>query len=366
LISDFFPAVVYVYDTQAGNLSYVSKRITDLLGYSLDDVKSWGKDWMKTIFHDDVDIAMKELEVYNALENAHTHTFNSRYRNKGDNWRYFRTQGSILKRDEAGKPLSILFIAQDVTEQLQSELELTRSNRDLEEFAYEASHDLQEPLRKVITFGERLRDKFGNILGNEGKAYLSRMAAATDNMRILIDNLLEFSKISRSNEAFVLSDLNVVMEEAKGELELKIEETGAEIMQDDLPFIVCNPLQIRQLFVNLLSNSLKFRKKDRKTIIRIGSRPATVEEKAAEKLPVDQVYYWITIADNGIGFEKEYAERIFLIFQRLHGKSEYPGSGIGLAICKKIADQHHGVIRAEGRPGDGAVFIVILPKGTRD
>jgi light-regulated signal transduction histidine kinase (bacteriophytochrome) len=192
------------------------------------------------------------------------------------------------------------------------------------------------------------------------------MAAATDNMRILIDNLLEFSKISRSNEAFVLSDLNVVMEEAKGELELKIEETGAEIMQDDLPFIVCNPLQIRQLFVNLLSNSLKFRKKDRKTIIRIGSRPATVEEKAAEKLPVDQVYYWITIADNGIGFEKEYAERIFLIFQRLHGKSEYPGSGIGLAICKKIADQHHGVIRAEGRPGDGAVFIVILPKGTRD
>jgi signal transduction histidine kinase len=137
-------------------------------------------------------------------------------------------------------------------------------------------------------------------------------------------------------------------------------------MQDDLPFIVCNPLQIRQLFVNLLSNSLKFRKKDRKTIIRIGSRPATVEEKAAEKLPVDQVYYWITIADNGIGFEKEYAERIFLIFQRLHGKSEYPGSGIGLAICKKIADQHHGVIRAEGRPGDGAVFIVILPKGTRD
>ena len=231
----------------------------------------------------------------------------------------------------------------------------------MEEFAYVASHDLQEPLRKIITFSDRLQAKYGEILGTEGKAYLSRMTVATENMRILIDNLLELSRITRNNDAFTLTDLNIIMEDARYELELKIEETAAVIEQRTLPAIVCNGTQIKQLFVNLLSNSLKFRKPNSRTFIRIDSETVTHAEKIQVGLSPILEYYKISIADNGIGFDKEYAERIFQIFQRLHGKSEYPGSGIGLAICKKIVDQHNGIISVDSRPDNGSVFTVFLP-----
>ena len=347
LIYDYFPGIVYVYDTETGQLSYVSKRISDLLGYAPGDIKSW----TQMVSQDDAHLVQKELENF-SLRSEETRSFQCRYTHKNDSFRYFRTQGSVLKRDDAGKPLSILFFAQDVTEQLQSVAELNRSNKELEEFAYVASHDLQEPLRKIITFSDRLLSRFSSQLGPEGIAYLSRMTVATENMRILIDNLLEFSRISRSQDAFAQTDLNEVLEGAKSELELKIEESRAVIEQGPLPSIVCNAPQIKQLFVNLLSNSLKFRHPESDTHIRIWAERPEGHQKEFVK---------ISFADNGIGFEKEYAERIFLIFQRLHGKSEYPGSGVGLAICKKIVDQHGGVIRADSELGKGSVFTVLLP-----
>jgi PAS domain S-box-containing protein len=504
LISDYFPGVVYIYDTDNGQLSYVSKKITDLLGYSFDEVKSWNKDWMQMVFADDVDAVKLQLEKYHGLQDHETHSFDCRYNFKGNGWRYFRTQGSVLRRGDNGKPASLLFIAQDITHQLQSEdelkksrelmkdvehmlefgtwnwdfvnnkiersagiyalmgydgstgdkinalsveeqysfflqhlhpedrerldivikksiefkedyeieyrllakngeekiihsmakavkadsgvlikmigiisdvtrvtrfrkeiesyvAELNRSNKELEEFAYVASHDLQEPLRKIITFSDRLQNKFGTVLSTEGKTYLSRMMVATENMRMLIDNLLEFSRITRNSDTFTLTDLNTVMEDARLELELKIEETGAVIEQQLLPSIVCNSPQIKQLFVNLLSNSLKFRKPGTQTRIRIGSEAVAHAEKIKENLSPILEYYKIAIEDNGIGFEKEYADRIFQIFQRLHGKSEYPGSGIGLAICKKIVDQHNGIIKVDSSTDKGSVFTVFLP-----
>lgn len=501
---DYFPGVVYIYDTAKAQLSYVSKKITDLLGYSFEDVKSWDNDFMKMVFTDDVDTVRKQLETYRTLPDKETHSFDCRFNRKGDGWRYFRTQGSVLRRGEDGKPASLLFIAQDITEQLQSQeelrksrelikdvehmlefgtwnwdfvrnkierslgvfilmgydeatreqinslsmeeqysfflqhlhsedrerldsvikksieaksdyeieyrllskngeekiihsmakavkaddgsltkmigiitdvtkvtrfrkeiesyvAELNRSNKELEEFAYVASHDLQEPLRKIITFSGRLQDKFGTTLGTEGNAYLSRMTIATENMRLLIDNLLEFSRITRNSDVFTLTDLNAIMEDARIELELKIEETAAVIEQQLLPSIVCNAPQIKQLFVNLLSNSLKFRKPGAETLIQIRSEAVAHAEKIKENLSPILEYYKISITDNGIGFEREYAERIFQIFQRLHGKSEYPGSGIGLAICKKIVDQHNGIIRVDSNPDKGSVFTVFLP-----
>lgn len=240
--------------------------------------------------------------------------------------------------------------------------ELDRSNKELEEFAYIASHDLQEPLRKITSFSERLKEKLPSNLEPDVQLYLNRMLAATENMRTLIDNLLEFSRTSRSREPFVKLDLNNVLADVKADLELKIEETGATITADKLPVIDAIPMQMRQLFTNLFTNAIKFRKPNFPPVITINSRLASEDDRDTHHLRPDVPYYIIRVSDEGIGFDQEYSEKIFQIFQRLHGKAEYPGSGIGLAICKKIAENHKGNIFAEGEQGKGASFNLILPE----
>jgi light-regulated signal transduction histidine kinase (bacteriophytochrome) len=278
------------------------------------------------------------------------------------------TYGKVI-RNNLGVAEKVIGTTRDVTRLREYERglegkinELNRSNAELEDFAYIASHDLQEPLRKLTTFSERLQVKFGEVLGNEGAMYLSRIVAATENMRVLIDNLLEFSKTARSPRHFYKTDLNHLLEDVKAELELKIEETGTEISCVGLPVLEVIPSQIKQLFNNLLNNSIKFKRPEAKSLISITCEKLDNIQKKNYNLRIDRHYYKMSFADNGIGFESEYSERIFQIFQRLHGKSEYPGSGIGLAICKKIVDNHNGVIFATAYPKQGAVFIVILPE----
>ncbi len=239
--------------------------------------------------------------------------------------------------------------------------ELDRSNKELEEFAYVASHDLQEPLRKITSFSERLKEKLPDNLEPDVQLYLNRMLAATNNMRTLIDNLLDFSRISRTNRPFEKTDLNHILSEVKADLELKIEETQAQIRSDQLPAIDAIPMQMRQLFTNLFTNAIKFRQPNKSPTITITCAVLTEKEKEERQLPVDKTMYEITVRDNGIGFEQGYSEKIFQIFQRLHGKSEYPGSGIGLSICKKIIDNHQGDISASGEVAEGAAFTLILP-----
>jgi light-regulated signal transduction histidine kinase (bacteriophytochrome) len=188
------------------------------------------------------------------------------------------------------------------------------------------------------------------------------MLAATDNMRTLIDNLLEFSRTSRSSEPFVPTDLTNTITGVKADLELKIEETKAVIESGSLPVIEAIPMQMTQLFTNLFTNAIKFKKPDEAPHIVISSRKLSREEKEMYHMKVDNEVFDIMVKDNGIGFEQEYAMKIFQIFQRLHGKAEYPGSGIGLAICKKIVENHKGVIYAESEPGRGAAFHLILPQ----
>lgn len=240
--------------------------------------------------------------------------------------------------------------------------ELDRSNKELEEFAYIASHDLQEPLRKITSFSERLKEKLPPNLEPDVQLYLNRMLAATDNMRTLIDNLLEFSRTSRSSEPFVKVDLNQVLSDVKADLELKIEENNARIEYEKLPTLDAIPMQMRQLFTNLLSNAIKFHKPDEAPYITIGCRMLSEEEKEEEHLRENTNYYEIIVKDRGIGFNQEFEHKIFQIFQRLHGKAEYPGSGIGLAICKKIAENHSGLLFARGEQGMGAAFFIILPE----
>lgn len=240
--------------------------------------------------------------------------------------------------------------------------ELDRSNKELEEFAYIASHDLQEPLRKITSFSERLKEKLPSNLEPDVQLYLNRMLAATDNMRMLIDNLLEFSRTSRISEPFVRTDLNNIISEVIADLELKIEETSTSVTSETLPVIDAIPMQMRQLFTNLFTNAIKFKGDGATPKIEIKSSELSDEEKDANHLRVNNKYFKITVKDHGIGFDQEFSMKIFQIFQRLHGKAEYPGSGIGLAICKKIVENHSGRIFATSEAGKGAEFITILPE----
>jgi len=272
-------------------------------------------------------------------------------------------------RDNSGKVTKFAGSIRDITVQRSIEQtlknkveELNHSNRELEEFAYVASHDMQEPLRKITTFSDRLAEKYKGVLTGEGAMYLSRMIASAENMRALINDLLEFSRISKTEQSFESVNLNLILRQVKTDLELTIEETGTVINAPQLPVIDAIGSQMKQLFSNIIGNAIKFRKAGVKPVIDIAVNDLAEKDKLRYELYPNVPYYEITITDNGIGFEDEYATRIFQVFQRLHGKSEYPGSGIGLAICKKILEHHHGSIYATNVPGQGARFVFILPQ----
>ena len=249
---------------------------------------------------------------------------------------------------------------------IQSELEqkvsdLNKSNSDLEQFAYVASHDLQEPLRKIVSFGERLDSKAREALNEEQHLYLDRILNATRRMQEMINNLLEFSRVSSASGNYVPTDLNEIMKSTLGDLELTLQQKGAVIELGILPVIEVIPAQISQLFLNLLSNSLKFIRQDVTPEISINAVSISAAEIARKKLLPEKEYVKIVFKDNGIGFENSSVDKMFTIFQRLRGRSEFEGAGIGLAVCKKVVERHHGTIEAFGVTGEGATFEIILP-----
>ncbi|ATL46469.1 hypothetical protein COR50_04360 [Chitinophaga caeni] len=240
---------------------------------------------------------------------------------------------------------------------------LHKSNQALEQFAYVASHDLQEPLRKISTFSDRLQMKYRENLPPEGQQMIDRMLVAVDRMRTLIQDLLVFSRSGRiTRENMDEVHLSQVLQEVLSDLELALHEKQAIVTNNTLPTIIGHKTSLHQLFQNLISNAIKFASPHRALTINISSETLSGAETGImpENLK-DHLFCRITIEDNGIGFDQAYAERIFMIFQRLHGVSEYQGTGIGLAICKKIVDAHHGMISAYGYPGKGALFVILLP-----
>lgn len=262
--------------------------------------------------------------------------------------------------NESGRVVGSVVVFKDITErkQVQDSLsrkaaELARSNEELEQFAFVASHDLQEPLRKIQAFGDRLKVKCEPIQAPDIQDYLDRMQSAAARMRTLINDLLAFSRVIRSSEPFVQVDLGVVTTEVLGDLEVRIEKTGAKVDIGKLPTIDADPLQIRQLMLNLLSNALKFQPPGATPVIEISSSITTPISREPQ--------CEIRVQDNGIGFDEKYMDKIFAVFQRLHGRTEYEGTGVGLAVCRRIVDRHHGTISAKSEPGKGATFIVTLP-----
>ncbi|MBA2349267.1 MAG: hypothetical protein H0V81_13350 [Solirubrobacterales bacterium] len=226
--------------------------------------------------------------------------------------------------------------------------ELARSNAELEQFASIASHDLREPLRKVQIFAAQLEAKEGERLTEDGRGYLRRMSRAGERMQLLIDDLLKFSRVATHAQPFVEVDMVDVVHDCVDDLEVVIAESGGTVDVGELPAIQADPAQMRQMMQNLISNALKFRREGVAPEVRIAGH---LRGRLAE----------VTVADNGIGFDPRYATRIFRVFERLHGKDAYPGTGVGLALCRKIAERHGGAIVADSTPGAGATFTISLP-----
>ena len=263
----------------------------------------------------------------------------------------------------SGKINGFYFFASDITERKHSEerlrhqaQELARSNAELEQFAHIASHDLQEPLRKVQTFSDRLRTCCATKLDGQELEYLERMHKATNRMQTLIRDLLTFSRVGTKTNPFQQVQLSMLVNEVLSDLETLAINTRATVHCHDLPVIEADPTQMRQLFQNLIVNALKFHKPDTPPLIHI---EASLDSQLTT---LNHVPTWtIAIRDNGIGFEQQYADRIFGVFQRLHGRDKYEGTGIGLSICKKVMERHHGRISATSSPGQGATFTLSLP-----
>jgi len=240
--------------------------------------------------------------------------------------------------------------------------ELARSNAELEQFAFVASHDLQEPLRKIQAFGDRVKTKCEKIDLGEAGDYLNRMQNAAARMQTLINDLLAFSRVIRSSQPFVSVDLNSVTREVLNDLEVRIEKNGARVDVGELPSIKGDPTQMRQLMQNLLSNALKFQPAGKQPVVTISSRLISDAGGSDTAAAPDANPLWeISVQDNGIGFDEKHLEKVFAVFQRLHGRTEYEGTGIGLAVCRRILERHGGSITARSQPGKGATFVFCIP-----
>ncbi|HMH33036.1 MAG TPA: ATP-binding protein [Puia sp.] len=258
----------------------------------------------------------------------------------------------------------------DVTEQKQAAEKLKTINENLEQanaelatFAHIASHDLQEPLRKIMTYSSLLKHDYYGIIPEKGQEYMNKIVRTSSRMRELINDILDYSHVSMEKIVFKPVNLQTVIDDIMSDLEIVIQETGAEIkIEKELPVIEADSIQMRQLFQNLISNSLKFKKHDTIPRINIGyeNKMGKEIEHTHENMQ-EEPFHVFLIRDNGIGFDPQYSNRIFTIFQRLNSNSRFKGTGIGLAICKKIVDKHHGYIKAESKLDEGTLFTVTLP-----
>jgi len=365
------------------NIFNYSERFMEWLGFS-EDAKNLEEAYnpLPEEFREQVDRAIQE-----AIKHGGTGTYVNEHpiinTNTGQK-RIIHAQAQVFY-DAAGNPEILSGSAQDVTQEreLQQKLEyevkkrteelqeanagladafdnLQKTNAELAQFAYIASHDLQEPIRKISIFSKMLEDSLGEI-DPQSRNYLSKISISTSRMMNLIRDVLAYSQLSKEQQSFEAVDLNVIAQSVVADFDLIIEQKKATIAFNELPVIEAIPLQMSQLFANLISNSLKYSRTDFNPIINITASALSEEEAVAHGIYEAGPYYKLEFRDNGIGFQQEHAAQIFNIFQRLHGKTEYDGTGIGLAICKKIAQNHHGDIYAVADSQKGALFVILLP-----
>ncbi len=373
LLADSMPQLIWACDLN-GNMNYANQSFLNFSGMNQEELKK--ADWIELVHPDE------KKEVINrwrtSIEKGEGFIFEHRLKDINGKYLWHVTR-IIPQKDPDSKVQMWVGTSTDINERKlkTSELEnvvnertkdliklnddLKKSNKELAQFAYVASHDLQEPLRKIQTFANRIIQKDKEKLSENGIDYFNRMQNAANRMQILIEDLLAYSRTNISDKIFENTDLNILLQDVRIGLETDIQEKNANIVIDPLPSLNIISFQFRQLFTNLISNSLKFSKAGVQPEIHISTNYVKGNEIKNHDAISDQMYCVFKVSDNGIGFSSEFNHRIFELFQRLHGKSEYSGTGIGLAICKKIVENHNGFIEAEATPQEGATFYVYIP-----
>ena len=353
----------WIWHIDSNKFAY-SDNLYRLLGEEPQSFEATFDNFLKFVHPEDEEKLTEDLDKMIAVEELPI--TNYRIIQKNGSIKYLKVYAKSFYSGNGQKRL--IGNTSDVSDEIESilaleehNLELERNNKELSAFNYAASHDLQEPLRKIQTFISRLEEKEGNKFSDSGRQYLERIKSAATRMRLLIDDLLQFSRTNKPDKEFISSDLNDLFENAKQDVAEIILEKKAQITCDTLPKATVIVFQIQQLFSNLLSNSLKYSQKERVPIIKINYSKVKANEEPDLIKASKSFYHKITFKDNGIGFEQKYADQIFQLFSRLHNKKEYSGTGVGLSICKKNVDNHQGFIFAKGEINVGAIFNVYLP-----
>jgi PAS domain S-box-containing protein len=342
-------SLVGIYVIHGDRFTYVNPRMAELLGFTAEEMTR--RPLLEFIVAEDRPLAAENVRRRLSGEVPSAH-YQLRLVRQDRTVIHAEVHGA--RCDLNGRP-AIMGTLLDITERKLAEeklrqfaARLARSNRELQDFAFVASHDLQEPLRKIQAFSDRLKLKCGPALDDTGRDYLARMTDAAARMRRLIDDLLMFSRVTSKAKPFEPVDLAAIAHTVVSDLEIRLEQTGGKVEVGPLPTLDADPTQMRQLLQNLIGNALKFRRPEVPPLVAVwGDR--------------QDGHVRLSVADNGIGFDEKYTDRIFQVFQRLHGRAEYEGSGIGLAVCRKIAERHGGGISARSTPGVGSTFTVTLP-----
>lgn len=349
-------AIVAITD-KSGKITYVNKRFCAISKYSESELIGNSHRIINSHFHS------KEFFIDMWETIAQGKTWEGEIKNRAKDGTHYWVHTTIVPfLDQTGRPEQYVAVRYEITQRKLAEEQLKIyskklevSNQELQDFATVAAHDLQEPLRKIRSFSDRVKMKAKDSLSEEALDYLERVQSSAKRMQILINDLLTYSRVTTKAKPFSKVSLNQVVADVCSDLEIRIEQSGGKIIYKNLPTIQADPTQMHQLFQNLIGNALKFHAVDRSPIVEISAVIKNdVEGPWGEKCE-------ITISDNGIGFDRKYVDRIFTIFQRLHGRHEYEGTGIGLAVCRKIVDRHGGDISATSSLGQGAKFMITLP-----
>ena len=362
-MADGTPVMIWVHDPD-GKIEFVNQAYTDYFGVTLEQVKTEG--WQPLVHPEDrsgyVDVFIE------CLQQHRTFRAQCRVRRPDGQWYWIDSHGQP-RFSATGEFIGMAGSSFDITQRKQAEEAIKRyagqleqlnrdlafANRELKDFTYVASHDLQEPLRKVSQFGRMLQMNAGETLTEDNQAYLDRMVDAAKRMQEMITGLLDYSRITTQGNPFKRVDLSQIAHEVLSDLEIRIEQTEGSVEIDSLPVIEADPLLMRQLFQNLIGNALKFHQANHPPIVKVWAGAGFMEGKQEQTI---SLYF----QDNGIGFDEQHLDKLFLPFVRLHGRSDYEGSGMGLSICRKITERHGGTITAKSSSGAGATFIVTLPK----
>jgi PAS domain S-box-containing protein len=359
-LADAMPQIVWGAQPD-GQFDYYNRRWYEFTGRP--EVQGGDASWVDVVHPDDYQESVQRW--ISAIKSGDAYEIESRLKRKDGEYRWHLTRALPVRNSEM-TIVRWFGTCTDIDQRKRTEDQLRSStvmlmhnNRELEEFASVASHDLQEPLRKIQSFVGYLKDEQAATLNEEVRAYLDRIDKAAARMTTLVADLLEISRLSSQAKPFIPVNLNEIVSGVLSDLEARLAQTRGRVEIGDLPVIDSDPVQMRQLLQNLIGNALKFHRKDEPPLVRVSAE--MIDSLDANGRVQSGGSCRISVADNGIGFDEKYLDRVFTIFQRLHGRGQYEGTGIGLAICRKIVERHGGSITATSKLGHGSTFIVTMP-----